>query len=70
MRLESKQRKREKTYKLLTMGDYGWSMDFDTPQGIDAVEYGRVLEYPKKRNKISDHEKARSLQINRVRIGK
>ena len=52
------------------MGDYGWSMDSDTPQGIDAVEYGRVLEYPKKRNKISDHEKARSLQINRVRIGK
>jgi hypothetical protein len=33
------------------MGDYGWSMDSDTPQGIDAVEYGRVLEYPKKRNK-------------------
>ena len=33
------------------MGDYGWSMDFDTPQGIDAVEYGRVLEYPKRRNK-------------------
>ena len=30
----------------VTMGDYGWSMDFDTPQGIDAVEYGRVLEYP------------------------
>ena len=29
-----------------TMGDYGWSMDSDTPQGIDAVEYGRVLEYP------------------------
>ena len=54
----------------ITMGDYGWSMDSDTPQGIDAVEYGRVLEYPKKRNKISDHEKARSLQINRVRIGK
>ena len=52
-----------------TMGDYGWSMDSDTPQGIDAVEYGRVLEYPKRRNKISDHEKARSLQINRVRIG-
>ena len=22
------------------MGDYGWSMDSDTPQGIDAVEYG------------------------------
>ena len=55
---------------LKTMGDYGWSMNSDTPQGIDAVEYGRVLEYPKKRNKISDHEKARSLQINRVRIGK
>ena len=34
-----------------TMGDYGWSMDSDTPQGIDAVEYGRVLEYPKRRNK-------------------
>ena len=33
------------------MGDYGWSMDSDTPQGIDAVEYGRVLEYPKRRNK-------------------
>ena len=33
-----------------TMGDYGWSMDSDTPQGIDAVEYGRVLEYPKRRN--------------------
>ena len=29
------------------MGDYGWSMNSDTPQGIDAVEYGRVLEYPK-----------------------
>ena len=55
---------------IVTMGDYGWSMDSDTPQGIDAVEYGRVLEYPRKRNKISDHEKARSLQINRVRIGK
>ena len=54
----------------LTTGEYGWSMDFDTSQGIVAVEYGRVLEYPKKRNKISDHEKARSLQINRVRIGK
>ena len=51
-----------------SMGDYGWSMDSDTPQGIDAVEYGRVLEYPKRRNKISDHEKARSLQINRVRM--
>ena len=37
--------------KFLTMGDYGWSMDSDTPQGIDAVEYGRVLEYPKRRNK-------------------
>ena len=35
----------------MAMGDYGWSMDFDTPQGIDAVEYGRVLEYPKRRNK-------------------
>ena len=44
----------------VTMGDYGWSMDSDTPQGIDAVEYGRVLEYPRKRNKISDHEKYRS----------
>ena len=44
-----------------SMGDYGWSMDSDTPQGIDAVEYGRVLEYPKKRNKMSDHEKARSI---------
>ena len=52
------------------MGDYGWSMNFDTPQGIAAVEYGRVLEYPKRRNKNSDHEKARSLQINHVRIGK
>ena len=52
------------------MGDYGWSMNFGTSQGSVAVEYGRVLEYPKKRNKISDHEKARSLQINRVRIGK
>ena len=39
------------------MGDYGWSMDFDTYQDIVAVEYGRVLEYPKKRDKISDHEK-------------
>ena len=54
----------------LAMGDYGWSMDSGTSQGSVAVEYGRVLEYPKKRNKISDHEKARSLQINRVRIGK
>ena len=34
-----------------TMGDYGWSMDFGTSQGSVAVEYGRVLEYPKKRNK-------------------
>ena len=51
-------------------GDYGWSMDFGTSQGSVAVEYGRVLEYPKKRNKISDHEKARFLQINHVRIGK
>ena len=56
--------------KIMAMGDYGWSMDFGTSQGSVAVEYGRVLEYPKKRNKISDHEKARSLQINRVRIGK
>ena len=39
------------SFKNGLMGDYGWSMDFDTPQGIDAVEYGRVLEYPKKRNK-------------------
>ena len=39
------------------MGDYGWSRNFDTSQGIVAVEYGRVLEYPKKRNKISDHER-------------
>ena len=31
--------------------DYGWSMDFGTSQGSVAVEYGRVLEYPKKRNK-------------------
>jgi len=48
------------------MGDYVWSMNSDTSQGIVAVEYGRVLEYPKQRNKISDHEKARSLQ--RVRV--
>ena len=34
------------------MGDYGWSMDSGTSQGSVAVEYGRVLEYPKKRNKI------------------
>ena len=34
------------------MGDYGWSMDFDTYQDIVAVDYGRVLEYPRKRNKI------------------
>ena len=34
-----------------TMGDYGWSMDSGTSQGSVAVEYGRVLEYPKKRNK-------------------
>ena len=27
-----------------TMGDYGWSMNFDTSQDIAAVEYGRVLE--------------------------
>ena len=33
------------------MGDYGWSMDSGTSQGSVAVEYGRVLEYPKKRNK-------------------
>ena len=53
------------------MGDYGWSMDFGTSQDIAAVEDGEVLEYPKKwRNKISGHQKARSLQINRVRIGK
>ena len=26
-------------------------MNSDTPQGIDAVEYGRVLEYPKRRKK-------------------
>ena len=32
------------------MGDYGWSMNSDTSQGIVAVEYDRVLEYPKKRN--------------------
>ena len=31
------------------MGDYGWSMNSDTPQGIVAVEYGRVLEYRQKR---------------------
>ena len=24
---------------------YGWSMNFDTPQGIDAVEYGRRLTF-------------------------
>ena len=35
----------------MAMGDYGWSMDFGTSQGSVAVEYGRVLEYPKKRNK-------------------
>ena len=32
-----------------SMGDYGWSMDFDTSQDIaarHAVEDGRVLEYP------------------------
>ena len=33
---------------MVTMGDYGWSIDFDTSQGIVAVEYGRVLEYPKR----------------------
>ena len=32
----------------MTMGDYGWSMDFDTSQDIIAVEDGEVLEYPKK----------------------
>ena len=31
-----------------SMGDYGWSMDFDTSQDIAAVEDGEVLEYPKK----------------------
>jgi hypothetical protein len=41
----------------MTMGDYGWSMDFDTPQGIDAVEYGRVLVYPKRRNKTQTTRK-------------
>ena len=25
----------------MAMGDYGWSMDFDTSQDIVAVEYGR-----------------------------
>ena len=34
--------------EMVTMGDYGWSIDFDTSQGIVAVEYGRVLEYPKR----------------------
>ena len=29
-----------------SMGDYGWSMDFDTSQDIVAVEDGRLLEYP------------------------
>ena len=33
------------------MGDYEWPMDSGTSQGSVAVEYGRVLEYPKKRNK-------------------
>ena len=54
-------RERDYSYRTqpssMAMGDYGWSMNFDTSQGIVAVEYGRVLEYPKKRNKISDHEK-------------
>ena len=41
----------------MDLGDYGWSMNTGTSQGGVAVEYGRVLEYPKKRDKISDHEK-------------
>ena len=52
--------------KSMAMGDYGWSMDSDTPQGIVAVEYGRVLEYPKKRKKTSDHEKK---QYNSMALG-
>ena len=29
--------------RVVTMGDYGWSMDFGTSQGSVAVEYGRVF---------------------------
>ena len=38
------------------MGDYGWSMNFDTPQGIDAVEYGRVLEFTRTRGVAEEVE--------------
>ena len=43
--------RRTQKEKNTSMGDYGWSMNSDTSQGIVAVEHGRVLEYPKKRNK-------------------
>ena len=40
-----------------TMGDYGWSMDSDTPQGIDAVEYGTNEKKPKSKQKPSPPQK-------------
>ena len=40
----------------MDLGDYGWSMNTGTSQGGVAVEYGRVLEYPKKRKNLRPQE--------------
>ena len=43
---------------IVTMGDYGWSMDSDTPQGIDAVEIFFTIQKSKIwiHSKILDHD--------------
>ena len=47
-----------KAIKHLQRADNGWSVNFDTSQGIDAVVGdGGVLDYRKKRNKTPGHEK-------------
>ena len=53
------------------MGDYGWSMDFDTPQGIDAVEYGRVsrVRLPAVLGEHSDSRSRPACQSTDTRVG-
>ena len=50
------------------MGDYGWSMNFDTPQGIDAVGVGVISpstnEKPNKGNGSSRGEQSRAQPLD------
>ena len=47
-------RPKEAKFSFFLMGDYGWSMDFDTSQDIVAVEYGRVMLVRKEHERDDD----------------